>query len=107
MGRMKIEAGGQLDVLQLHWQEYQDRAYLDVLQHLSDIRREGQHEGGGGGGGGGIGGAPAKLKIGALGLVNFDSARVEEICEHLGAGEIASNQIQVSWFFWVWRTRIF
>lgn len=83
MLRMKIDVDDRLDMLQVHWQDYSSKAYLDVFRHLADIRREGDTQYG-------------KMKIGAVGLVNFDSARVAEICERVGPNEIASNQIQVS-----------
>lgn len=84
MLRMKIDMDDRLDMLQVHWQDYSNKAYLDVFRHLADIRSEGDAEFG-------------KMKIGAVGLVNFDSARVEEICGHVGPREIASNQIQVTY----------
>ncbi|KAI0790644.1 Aldo/keto reductase [Abortiporus biennis] len=65
-----------VDLLQFHWQDYSDSGYLTALRHLQDLRREG--------------------KIGALGLCNFDSVRMDEICEELGPGEIVSNQVQFS-----------
>jgi len=67
-----------LDLLQVHWQDYDDLTYVDTLQHLVDIKREGN------------------LRIDALGLVNFDARRVDEICEFLGEGEIVTNQVQFS-----------
>jgi len=33
--------------------------------------------------------------IRALGLVNFDAVRTDEICTQLGPGSIVSNQVQV------------
>ena len=33
--------------------------------------------------------------ITALGLVNFDAVRTDEICTQLGPGAIVSNQVQV------------
>lgn len=35
------------------------------------------------------------VRIGGVGLVNFDSARVDEICSSLGRGVILTNQVQV------------
>lgn len=75
MSRMKSD---HLDLLQVHWQDYDDLTYVDTLQHLVDIKREGN------------------LRIDALGLVNFDARRVDEICEFLGEGEIVTNQVQFS-----------
>lgn len=78
MSRMKSD---HLDLLQVHWQDYDDLTYVDTLQHLVDIKREGN------------------LRIDALGLVNFDARRVDEICEFLGEGEIVTNQVQVGTVF--------
>lgn len=66
-----------IDILQLHWQDYGDLAYIDVIQHLLDIKRDG------------------KLRIDELGLVNFDSRMVDEICETFGPGALVTNQVQV------------
>ncbi len=74
MSRMKSD---RLNLLQVHWQDYDDLTYVDTLQHLVHIKREG------------------KIGIDALGLVNFDARRVDEICEFLGEGEIVTNQVQV------------
>ncbi|CAE6427336.1 unnamed protein product [Rhizoctonia solani] len=65
-----------VDLLQFHWQNYDDKAYLDALDHLRDLQSEGV--------------------ITAIGLCNFDSIRTDEICTHLGKGSIVSNQVQFS-----------
>ncbi|CAE6482190.1 unnamed protein product [Rhizoctonia solani] len=65
-----------VDLLQFHWQNYDDKAYLDALDHLRDLQSEGV--------------------ITAIGLCNFDSIRTDEICTHLGKGAIVSNQVQFS-----------
>ncbi|ELU38578.1 aldo/keto reductase family domain-containing protein [Rhizoctonia solani AG-1 IA] len=66
---------------QFHWQNYDDKAYLDALDHLRDMRSEGT--------------------ITAIGLCNFDSIRTDEICTHLGKGVVVSNQVQVSVSMWL------
>ena len=80
MQRTAIPDG--IDILQVHWQDYsQPQAYLDVFRQLLELR--------------GSRGAPRKLRIDVLGLCNFDSRRVNEICEAVGPGEILTNQVQV------------
>ena len=51
---------------------------MTALRYLQDMQREGH--------------------INALGLVNFDAVRTDEICTQLGPGAIVSNQVQVSLF---------
>jgi aryl-alcohol dehydrogenase-like predicted oxidoreductase len=69
--RMQVDA---LDLLQFHWWEYGDAAYLDALGHLSHLRDAG--------------------KIKHLALTNFDTAHLEII---VNAGiTIVSNQVQFS-----------
>jgi aryl-alcohol dehydrogenase-like predicted oxidoreductase len=51
-----------LDLLQFHWWDYHDRGYLDALQHLADLRDEGQ--------------------IRHVALTNFDTERPRVIAEH-------------------------
>lgn len=72
--RMK---GDGLDMLQIHWQDYADSGYLDLLRHLVDIKRE------------------RTQRLDAIGLVNFDSTRLEEISAMFGSDDIVSNQVQV------------
>jgi len=48
---------------------------MTSLRYLQDIQRDGH--------------------IKALGLVNFDAVRTDEICTQLGPGSIVSNQVQV------------
>lgn len=62
--------------LQFHWQDYDDPGYLTAMHHLSDLRNEG--------------------KIAHIGLCNFDTVRMDEICSELGHGVVVSNQVQVS-----------
>jgi aryl-alcohol dehydrogenase-like predicted oxidoreductase len=69
--RMGVET---LDLLQFHWWDYEDSAYLDALTHLSHLRDAG------------------KLKH--LGLTNFDTAHLQTITEH--GIRIVSNQVQYS-----------
>ena len=69
--RMGVET---LDLLQFHWWDYADSAYLDALTHLSQLRDAG------------------KLKH--LALTNFDTAHIQTISEH--DIRIVSNQVQYS-----------
>ena len=69
--RMGVET---LDLLQFHWWDYDDSAYLEALSHLSQLREAGQ------------------LKH--LALTNFDTAHVQTITEH--GIRIVSNQVQYS-----------
>ena len=57
--RMDVET---LDLLQFHWWDYQDLAYLDALVHLSQLRDEGL--------------------IKHVALTNFDTERLERINAH-------------------------
>ena len=63
-----------IDLLQFHWWDYQDSNYLDVLQHLSNLQKEG--------------------KIKYLGLTNFDTKRIKIIIEN--GFKIITNQVQYS-----------
>lgn len=63
-----------LDMLQFHWWDYSDRRYLDAIAQLDGLRRAG--------------------KIRALGLTNFDTARLREILD--SGAPIVSNQVQYS-----------
>jgi len=63
-----------LDLLQFHWWDYGNRAYLDALDHMATLRDEG--------------------KIRHLALTNFDTERVQVITEH--GVRIVSNQVQFS-----------
>jgi aryl-alcohol dehydrogenase-like predicted oxidoreductase len=69
--RMDVEA---LDLLQFHWWDYGDRAYLDALGHMADLQKEG--------------------KIKHLALTNFDTPRLKIIVEN--GFKIVSNQVQFS-----------
>ena len=69
--RMGVE---KLDLLQFHWWDYRDGAYLEALTHLSDLRDEG--------------------KIQELALTNFDTQRMQEISDH--GIRVVSNQVQYS-----------
>jgi len=63
-----------LDLLQFHWWDYGDPAYLDALKHMVDLQREG--------------------KIRHLALTNFDTEHLQII---LDSGiPIVSNQVQYS-----------
>jgi aryl-alcohol dehydrogenase-like predicted oxidoreductase len=63
-----------LDLLQFHWWDYDDPAYLDALKHLMDLRHEG--------------------KVRHLALTNFDTERMRIIVEQ--GIEVVSNQVQYS-----------
>lgn len=63
-----------LDLLQFHWWEYGDDAYLDALRHLADLQQEG--------------------KIRHLALTNFDTEHLRIITDH--GIKIVSNQVQYS-----------
>jgi len=63
-----------LDLLQFHWWEYDDPAYLDALTFLTQLRDEG--------------------KIRHLALTNFDTAHLKIIAEH--GIRVVSNQVQYS-----------
>jgi aryl-alcohol dehydrogenase-like predicted oxidoreductase len=69
--RMGVET---LDLLQFHWWEYDDPAYLDALTFLAQLRDEG--------------------KIRHLALTNFDTQHLKIIEEH--GIRIVSNQVQYS-----------
>jgi aryl-alcohol dehydrogenase-like predicted oxidoreductase len=69
--RMGLES---LDMLQLHWWDYQDKNYLKAISFLDDLRKDGT--------------------LSTLGLTNFDTEHVEEFLE-MGI-DIVSNQVQYS-----------
>ncbi|KAI1806281.1 aldo/keto reductase [Daldinia bambusicola] len=73
---------GRVDLLQFHWYNYEDKAYLNILVELVRITR-----------------SHAEL-VSAIGLCNFDSEHVEESCKYLiaetGSVGIISNQVQFS-----------
>lgn len=63
-----------IDLLQFHWWDYNDSSYLDALNNLSKLQKEG--------------------KIKHLGLTNFDTKRVKIMVEN--GFQIVSNQVQYS-----------
>jgi aryl-alcohol dehydrogenase-like predicted oxidoreductase len=69
--RMGVDS---LDMIQFHWWDYSDKAYLDALRQMKDLQKEGL--------------------IKNLALTNFDSVRLEEII-HAGI-PVVSNQVQYS-----------
>ncbi|KZV87327.1 Aldo/keto reductase [Exidia glandulosa HHB12029] len=75
LARLRLQAAS-VDLLQFHWQNYDDKGYLDALHHLLALRDEG--------------------KIRAIGLCNFDTEHLIEVCEALPPGSIVSNQVQFS-----------
>ncbi|KAJ7696208.1 Aldo keto reductase [Mycena rosella] len=72
MERMRTD---RVDLLQFHWQDYNDPAYLTVIDVLTQLKARGL--------------------IAAIGLCNFDSARTDEICTRFPS-TIVSNQVQFS-----------
>ena len=60
-------------LLQFHWWDYADSRYLDAVDCIAELADEG--------------------RISHLGLTNFDTSHMEEICER---SPIATNQIQYS-----------
>ncbi len=67
-------AAERLDLLQFHWWDYGDPAYMDALVHLAALRDMG--------------------KIRHLALTNFDTERLEQIARQ--GIRIVSNQVQYS-----------
>ncbi|PPQ74935.1 hypothetical protein CVT24_002969 [Panaeolus cyanescens] len=74
--RMERMRSRQVDLLQFHWQDYSDKNYLAALNYLLELQDEGL--------------------IASIGLCNFDTIRLDEICTQLGPGAIVSNQVQFS-----------
>ncbi|KAI9507303.1 Aldo/keto reductase [Russula earlei] len=70
MTRMRTR---QLDFLQFYWQDYSNKGYMTSLRYLQDMQRDGH--------------------IKALGLVNFDAVRTDEICTQLGPGSIHAQSL--------------
>ncbi|KAK8035147.1 hypothetical protein PG993_010142 [Apiospora rasikravindrae] len=60
-----------IDLLQFHWQFYNDLQYLDALRYLAEDER-----------------------VGALGLCNFDTQYMEKVIQH--GIKVHSNQVQFS-----------
>jgi aryl-alcohol dehydrogenase-like predicted oxidoreductase len=71
LSRMGVD---RLDLLQFHWWDYSDNAYLDALKHLCDLQDEG--------------------KIRHLALTNFDTEHLRVILDN--GIPIVSNQVQYS-----------
>jgi aryl-alcohol dehydrogenase-like predicted oxidoreductase len=69
--RMRVDS---LDMLQFHWWDYEDPAYLEALDHMKALAACG--------------------KIKHLALTNFDTEHVEAILDH--GVPIVSNQVQYS-----------
>ncbi|KAI1387990.1 aldo/keto reductase [Hypoxylon trugodes] len=74
--------GGRVELLQFHWQNYEDKEYLPILTELLRISK-----------------SHPEL-VSSIGLCNFDAEHVAESCEYLiaktGAVGIVSNQVQFS-----------
>ncbi|KAJ6629814.1 NADP-dependent oxidoreductase domain-containing protein [Mycena sp. CBHHK59/15] len=73
--RMQCMRTERVDLLQFHWQDYDNPEYLKAVEILVELRAQGL--------------------IAALGLCNFDTARTDEICTRF-PGIIVSNQVQFS-----------
>lgn len=71
LSRMGVKT---LDLLQFHWWDYNDANYLNVLQHLSELRDEG--------------------KIKHVGLTNFDTEHMQIMVDQ--GLKLVSNQVQYS-----------
>ena len=65
---------GKLGMVQLYWNDYDKKNYVDAALFLTDLKRAG--------------------KIGAVSLTNFDTKRVKEMVD--AGAEISTNQIQYS-----------
>ena len=63
-----------LDLVQMYWNDYGQKGYVDAALFLTDAKAAG--------------------KIGAVGLTNFDTKRMAEMVD--AGAEISSNQIQFS-----------
>ncbi|KAJ2960620.1 hypothetical protein NQZ79_g4035 [Umbelopsis isabellina] len=73
IGRMKVDT---VDLIQFHWWDYSDKRYLDALMHLNELTK--------------LDDPPVRH----VGLTNFDSERLEEICQKVP--NIRTNQVQFS-----------
>ncbi len=71
LARLGVEA---LDLVQFHWWDFAVPGYVEVMQWLGALRREG--------------------KIRHLGVTNFDEAHLAELLE--AGAEVVSNQVQYS-----------
>ncbi|VUC33745.1 unnamed protein product [Clonostachys rosea] len=75
---------GRVELLQFHWYDYSSKEYLNILEEMILVSKE----------------YPELLS--SVGLCNFDSEHVEEVCQHLldktGSVGIVSNQVQFSLF---------
>ncbi|KAH6604046.1 aldo keto reductase [Trichoderma cornu-damae] len=74
--------GGRVELLQLHWHDFADKTYLDILLPLINIAKSHPH------------------LVSAIGLCNFDAKHTDEACEFLkkktGSVGVVSNQVQFS-----------
>ncbi|KAJ7281036.1 Aldo keto reductase [Mycena rebaudengoi] len=73
--RMECMRTERIDLLQFHWQDYDNHDYIAALEILCQLQNEGL--------------------ITAIGLCNFDALRTEEVCTRF-TGLIVSNQVQFS-----------
>ncbi|KAJ7113221.1 NADP-dependent oxidoreductase domain-containing protein [Mycena epipterygia] len=72
MERMRTD---RVDLLQFHWQDYDNHDYIPAIEILSQLKNENL--------------------ITTIGLCNFDAIRTDEICTQF-PGVIVSNQVQFS-----------
>ncbi|KAJ7696222.1 NADP-dependent oxidoreductase domain-containing protein [Mycena rosella] len=73
--RMEHMRTERVDLLQFHWQDYDNHDYIHALEILSQLQTRGL--------------------IAAIGLCNFDARRTDEICARF-PGMIVSNQVPLS-----------
>ncbi|PVG04149.1 Aldo/keto reductase [Serendipita vermifera] len=79
-GSLDQGGSGRVDLLQFYWQDYSDKRYLQAIHIMASLRSTETYY----------------TPIGGVGLVNFDSARVDEICTSVGKGVVLTNQVQFS-----------
>jgi aryl-alcohol dehydrogenase-like predicted oxidoreductase len=72
--RRKRLGVAKVDVIQMYWNEYSLKGYVDAALYLTDLKHKGL--------------------IGAVSLTNFDTKRMKEMVD--AGAEISSNQIQYS-----------
>ncbi|WWD16945.1 hypothetical protein CI109_101377 [Kwoniella shandongensis] len=74
--------GGRVELLQFHWQDYDNKDYLVIIKYLVQLTQT------------------RPDLVSAIGLCNFDAKRTEEVCEYMvhetGEVGIVSNQVQFS-----------
>ncbi|KAI9287281.1 aldo/keto reductase [Umbelopsis sp. AD052] len=73
LSRMKVDY---IDLIQFHWWDYSDKRYLDAVANLHELTKQNEP------------------LVRHIGLTNFDSERLEEICSKVP--NIRTNQVQFS-----------